>query len=199
MFKRIVLTEENYEDILKKIKKTTNNYRMLTRFQVFKEDLDHEEKQYRRGFLLKSFRCVQKNGWIVMKHNFHKLNFFIKATEHFFKVAYDENPESFDGNMYIKMHSLIHMSMGVDSALVLGLGDSIMFLPFGGFVVYTSDSFIHFAYEPLTIYKETFIPDYLFGKIDFNKESTIRDNAIEAQNAIRADEMEKDFMLGYEI
>ena len=44
--KKVTVTEENYKEILNRIQKITNKYKMYHFYQVFTEDMK-EEKQYR--------------------------------------------------------------------------------------------------------------------------------------------------------
>lgn len=184
MFKKITVTEANYKNILEKIQNITNKWRMLEGYYVFKGDLKNEDKQYRRFSINLERNIIYNKGKnsLRKKWKINKYNIFINATEHWIKIEYDSDPESFHGKMYLNGKPLIHMSTGACNANVLSVGDKIKFLPFGVFIVYTDDSHIRFEKEdPLTIYKNVYIPDIFYRIKNLSNEIAIRDKEAEEE------------------
>lgn len=201
MFRKITVTEDNYLHILKKIQKTTDRWKVLEKYQVFKGDLKHEEKKYRRFSIgiSKNGKYNKKDDTYTVIRKLYKHHTFIKAAEHSFKIEFDKDPDSFNGKMYEKMSSLIHLNTSASCANVMGIGDMIMFLPLGSFIVYTDDSYTHYnKEEPLSIYKHTYIPDFFGGKIyDLTMEESKREQEwaeeVEWWNEQYCRELEEDF------
>lgn len=177
--KKVTVTEENYKEILNRIQKITNKYKMYHFYQVFTEDMK-EEKQYRNfpmGFRWQ-WRSKGKNSYRKVFRWFKRFPNFVGVTEHQFKIKSETDPDSYDAKCYREMKPLIHLDLSACSALVLGDGDKIRFLPFGlGFATYTDNDYTRFG-NPLSIYRETFIISR--SKIE----------NLEAEESIRADEWE---------
>lgn len=196
MFRKITVSENNYKDILKRIQKTTNGWRMLERYQVFRGDLRHEERQYKRfsiGIDKNAYYNKRSNTYEI-KYKIYKNNSFIKTTEHWLKIEHDNDSDSYHGEMYNNMHPLIHMNKDTWSANVISVGDRIMFLPFGIFITYTDDSFTHTNPDkPLAVYRQTFIPDFFGGKIhDLDDEELKRTKEEEEEAKWWDDEFRRD-------
>lgn len=201
--KKIIVTEENFSEVLSKIQSICNKYKMFEFYRVFSEDMK-EQKQYRNnpiGFRHEIKEYTDGNGeWNYKKvWKFFARNKYVRATKHHFREAFEKNEDSYDAKYaYPKMKSLIHLDLSGSSALVISDGDKIQFLPFGGFVVWTDDDYTKFD-KPLTIYKNIFVPDILNGKIDnLDAENSIRDSEWEEEARWWNEQYEKDLEREYE-
>lgn len=183
MFNKIVITEENFESVMKKLQKICNKHKMIRNYRVLTES-GKEKKEFRSNGIGIVKRCTydKEHDSYMNKRSLVINSSFLEVTKHHFREAFESNSDSFDCASYESMHSLIHASMNASSALVLSVGDKIKFLPFGMFITWTDDDFTRFE-KPLTIYKETFIPHFISGKIeDVNAEITKREEEIKKEN-----------------
>ena len=189
--RKIIVTEENFESILKRLQKICNKYKMFEFYRVFSEDMT-EKKDCRRNSI--GFRHNRK------QIEFFSHNSYVRVTKHRFREDYEMDKDSFNAkHFYTKIHSLIHLDLSGYSALVIGEGDKVQFLPFGGFVVWTDDDFTRFE-NPLTIYKHIYIPDFFRGKIsNLEQENAIRDKECEEESKEWEDfDTEEDIWYGYD-
>ena len=201
--KKVIVTEKNFNEILSKIQNICNKYKMFKFYRVFSEDMK-EQKQYRRnpiGFRYETKEYIDSDGeWNYKRvRKFFSWNRYVRVTKHHFREAYEQNEDSYDGKYaYPRMKSLIHLDLSGSSALVISDGDKVQFLPFGGFIVWTDDNFTRFK-NPLTIYKNIFIPDIINGKIEnLEEENSIRDSEWEEEARWWNEQYEKDLEKEYE-
>ena len=191
--RKITVTEENFNKILKRLQKVCNKYKMFEFYRVLTENME-EQKQYRRnaiGFRDGVKSNIDENGnWTYKKvKEFFSYNKYVRVTKHHFREEFEQGKDTYN---YPKMKSLIHMDLSGSSALVISEGDKVQFLPFGGFVVWTDDDFTRFE-NPLTIYKHIYIPDYFKGKIiNLEEENATRDKEWEEEAAWWHEQYEKD-------
>lgn len=201
--KKITVTEKNFSEVLSKIQRTCNKYKMFSFYRVFSEDMK-EQKKYRSnsiGFISEVKSYKDKNGeWNYKRvKKFSAYSKYIRATKHHFREAFELNEDSYDAKYaYPKMKSLIHLDLSGSSALVISDGDKVQFLPFGGFIVWTDDNFTRFE-NPLTIYKNIFVPDIMNGMIEnLEEENSIRDREWEEDARWWNNQYEKDLEIKYE-
>ena len=191
--RKIIVTEENFNNVLERLQKVCNKYKMFEFYRVFTENME-EQKQYRSnaiGFRDSVKSHTDKNGnWTYKKvKEFFSYNKYVRVTKHHFREEFEQGKDKYN---YPKMKSLIHMDLSGCSALVISEGDRVQCLPFGGFVVWTDDDFTRFE-NPLTIYKHIYIPDYFKGKIiNLEEENTTRDKEWEEEAAWWHEQYEKD-------
>ena len=169
--KLTIVTERNFEEILGRLQKICNNNRMLTKYQVFKGDLKHEEKEMKHS----SFGWIDTlekigNGMFdykqVKKYEIHDT--FFKVEKHRFRQEYDDGTiEGYNLKLYKEFKSYISMLYDSCCTLVISDGDKITFTTDGGAIIYTTDRHTRFdESKPITIYKETLIPNRINGKIN---------------------------------
>lgn len=201
MMKKIVVTEENFNEVLSKIQSICNKYKMFEFYRVLSEDMT-EKKQYRNnsiGFRRKIRKYTDSYGEGNYKKvwEFFAQNEYVRVTKHQFREAFENNEDSYDAKYaYPKTKPLIYLDLSGGSALVISDGDKIQFLPFGGFIVWTDNDFIRFD-DPLTIYKNIFVPDMIYGKIDnLEEENSIRDSEWEEEERWWNEQYEKDYESG---
>ena len=140
----IKITEKNYEEILAKIKSMSDNYLFLEKSYRLKDN------KILKDFTLPFFRMDKKLGKLVPR-----CIIFIDACEHHFRKSFMSMsyfptvtyyPEDFQKNenlyvdkvnyeLYEKYKSLIMLSTGSFSSVVLSYGDKIKFTPFGFSVI----------------------------------------------------------------
>lgn len=179
MGKMYTLTEDNYMEVLHRLEKICNRFKLLRKSEVF--ELDTPKRNKREKYPNKTY---EDKSWGTIKvwddeFNTYEEKFsyskFIHPTKHHFKIAYDENPDSYDGKLYLQMKSLIHINTGASSAIILSCGDKVRFEKWG-FIVYTDNDFIRFEGK-LNVYKNTYIIDRVSGRIESLEEEIQKRNA----------------------
>lgn len=179
MGKMYTLTENNYMEVLHRLENICNRFKLLRKSEVF--ELDTPKRNKREKYPNKTY---EDKSWGTIKvwddeFNTYEEKFsyskFIHPTKHHFKIAYDENPDSYDGKLYLQMKSLIHINTGASSAIVLSCGDKVRFEKWG-FIVYTDNDFIRFE-SKLNVYKNTYIIDRVSGRIESLEEEIQKRNA----------------------
>lgn len=179
MGKMYTLTEDNYMEVLHRLEKICNRFKLLCKYEVF--ELDTPKRNKREKYPNKTYEDKSWGTREVWDDEFNtyeeKFSYskFIHPTKHHFKIAYDENPDSYDGKLYLKMKSLIHINTGASSAIVLSCGDKIRFEKWG-FIVYTDNDFVRFEGK-LNVYKNTYIIDRVNGRIESLEEEIQKRNA----------------------
>lgn len=166
--RKITVTENNFEKLLVKLQKRCEKYRMLEFYRAIKPDT--KDKTYKRssiGFREHLIRHIDAHGnpTYKRKKKFFKYARYISVMKHHIREAYETDKESYDArHLYPELKPLIYLELSASSALVIGEGDTVQFLPFGGFIVWTDNEYTRFD-NPLTIYKHIYIPDFIKGKI----------------------------------
>lgn len=179
MGKMYTLTEDNYMEVLHRLEKICNRFKLLRKCEVF--ELDTPKRNKREKYPNKTYEDKSWGTREVWNDEFNtyeeKFSYskFIHPTKHHFKIAYDENPDSYNGKLYLKMKSLIHINTGASSAIVLSCGDKIRFEKWG-FIVYTDNDFVRFEGK-LNVYKNTYIIDRVSGRIESLEEEIQKRNA----------------------
>lgn len=178
MGKMYTLTEDNYMEVLHRLEKICNRFKLLSKYEVF--ELDTPKRNKREKYPNKTY---ENKSWGTRKvwddeFNTYEEKFsyskFIHPTKHNFKTAYDENPNSHNSKLYLKMKSLIHIDTGASSAIVLSCGDKVRFEKWG-FIVYTDNDFVRFEGK-LNVYKNTYIIDRVSGRIESLEEEIQKRN-----------------------
>ena len=195
MGKMYTLTEDNYMEVLHRLEKICNRFKLLRKYEVF--ELDTPKRNKREKYPNKTYEDKSWGTREVWDDEFNtyeeKFSYskFIHPTKHHHKIAYDENPDSYDGKLYLQMKSLIHINTGASSAIVLSCGDKVRFEKWG-FIVYTDNDFIRFEGK-LNVYKITYIIDRVNGRIENLEEEIQKRNAEWEEDAKWWDEQyEKD-------
>lgn len=175
MKRKMIVTEDNFSKVLERLQKTCIKHKMLKFYKMFSEDMK-EQKEYRRtpfGFDTRVKPFTHKDGRPDYKtvHRFYMSSDFVDVNKHHFRVAYENDSkdspdysEQLNYKLYLEMKSLIHLDTGLGTALVISVGDKVEFLPFGGFIIWNDNSYTRGS-NPLHLYKYTFIPDFITGKI----------------------------------
>lgn len=193
--KKIVVTEENFHGVLERLQKICNKYKMMEFYRVYSEDMK-EDKSCRRNSIgiHTSYKRKNNKTFDVKKiHKFYKANRFIDVYKHRFRKDYEEgNKKSLNYDIYLKMKSLVYLDIGDGRALVISDGDKVEFLPFGGFTVWTDDSYIQREGQPLHLYKQTFIPDITSKIMDIDEERKDRAEEWEKLNDFYEDDFYDD-------
>lgn len=168
--KLTIVREGNFQEILDRIQSMCNKHRMLSKYQIFKGDLNHEEKSYR----------INSFGWFerfekfgdnifdykkIKKYEVHDI--FFKVEKHGLRTKYEDcSIYDFDLKSYKKFKSYISMFHNGCCNLVISDGDKVTFTKDGGVIIYTTNKDTHFdGSKPITIYKQTLIPNRISGKI----------------------------------
>ena len=195
MGKMYTLTEDNYMEVLHRLEKICNRFKLLRKSEVF--ELDTPKRNKREKYPNKTYEDKSWGTIEVLDDEFNtyeeKFSYskFIHPTKHYLKTAYDENPDSYNGKLYLQMRSLIHINTGASCALILSCGDKVRFEKWG-FIVYTDNDFIRFE-RKLNVYKNTFIIDRVNGRIENLEEEIQKRNAEWEEDAKWWDEQyEKD-------
>ena len=159
--KLIKVTEQNFEQILHELQKRCNKYKMLEWYSVFKEAGPDKkvirEKKYNRT----------PYHWIGPTKKLYIDRTFVHATKHRFREAFESGSDSFEKRRYddSDRKPFIHLSTGSLTALMLGDGDYMQFIPGGGFIIYDSNEHIKLDEAPLSIYRHIFFPSIICGHI----------------------------------
>lgn len=166
MNKIYTLTEENYKEVLGKLQKICNKYKLLTKYEYFKLHNKSRNKNENYGpadYVVKSwgYRRVfdgvdETSGSFKMHEDYCESSYFVHATEHNFKTEHDTDPESYDAKHWETLKPLIALDINPCQVIVLTYNDKVQFKKWG-FVVYTDNSSMRFANDELTIYKHTFV------------------------------------------
>ena len=185
----IKITEDNFELIIEKLQKICNKYRMLKSYKVYDEKRKERYHKPAVQFLSvceKVKNPNQENGRRYKK----KLkviapNNYVCITKHFMRKSYEEqengtltsdmiNNEWF-AHRYIETRPLIHFDLGNSEVIVMGVNDEIKFYPFKIFTIYVYEDNCK-GDDSYSIYKYTFFPDFIRGKIDnLDYENEIRE------------------------
>lgn len=195
--RKITITEDNFEKVLEKLRKICDKYKMLEFYRALSEDLTEVKwKSTPIGFQIELDKeWIDNNGEYRyrVKKKFFMHNKYICVTKHHFRKDYETNKESYNAKyMYPEMKSLIQLNLSASCALVIREGDKIQFLPFGGFIIWTNNDYTRFD-NPLTIYKNIYIPDFIKGKIkNLEQEKVIRKKEREEDAAWWNEQYEKD-------
>jgi len=186
LFKKITVTEDNFEKILKRMQKICNSRYMINKYSVTeysRTDGSFISKQnLRNGIFIRD-----KMEYDKTTNNFRKkrvveiIDNFILVAKHRFRQGYEDGTlDKWDIPVYEKFGSLIHLSTGISSALVIHVGDQIMFAPFSAFVIWSKDNSL--STPAKLIYKNVFMPNYSKAKIkNFNEEIEKRRKAEEEE------------------
>lgn len=200
--KKIIVTEENFNEILSKIQSICNKYRMFKFYRVFSEDMK-EQKEYKNnsiGFRYEAKEYKDKDGeWYYKRvRKFYSYSNYVRVTKHSFREAFENGEDCYNAKYaYPEMKPLIHLDLSGMSALVISDGDKVQFLPFGGFIVWTDNDYTRCG-KSLSIYKEIFIPDIFSGKINLEEENLIRDKEWEEAAEWGNEQYKKDLEREYE-
>ena len=152
--KEIIITEENFEKVLKKILRFTNKYKISTCYSSFDKNMNLKYKNNDIGF--------------KSKHKFVWYSSYFRVTKHLFREKFEQGIQDYDVSIYSKQKIFIHIDMKGGSALVINEGDKILFIPFLGFILWQK--------EENFIYRYICIIDFIKGKIrNLDKENIIRD------------------------
>lgn len=202
MGKMYTLTEDNYMEVLCRLEKICNRFKLFNKCEVF--ELDIPKRNKRENYPNKTYECKSWGTRMVLDketYNVYEQKFavskFIHPTKHRFKTAYEKNPDSYDGKYWLSMKPLIHLNTNISCAIVLGYGDKVRFEKWG-FIVYTDNVFTRFEGK-LNVYKNTFIIDRVSGRIENLEEEIQKRNAEEEEDAERWNEqyekyLESEFM-----
>ena len=178
--RKITVTEENFNKVLKRLQNICNKYKMFEFYRVFTENME-EKKQYRSnsiGFRDSAKRHMDENGNLTYKKvkEFFSYNKYVRVTKHHFREEFEQGKDTYEAKYaYPKMKSLIHMDLSGGSALVISEGDRVQFLPFGGFVVWTDNDFTRFVVGCVKLGCQAHFEKFLYGKPNSFIESTAED------------------------
>ena len=161
--RKIIITEENFEKVLKKLLRFTNKYKMISFYRCYDKDMN----------------ILYKNNDIQYNKNSNKrkllwYNTYLRVTKHPFREKFEKGINDYETNIYKDYKCLIHIDLNGGGALVLHENDKICFIPFLGFILWNieDDEFD----GKKKVYKYIYIIDPIKGKIkDINKENEIRD------------------------
>ena len=206
MGKMYTLTEDNYMEVLHRLEKICNRFRLFTKYEVF--ELNTPKRNKRENYSNKIYenkswgtRTVfdgvdYENQCFITHEEKFSVSRFIHPTKHSFKTAYEETPDSYDGKHWLTTKPLIHINTDASGAIVLTYGDKVQFEKWG-FIVYTDNDYIRFE-RKLNVYKNTFIIDRVNGRIENLEEEIQKRNAEWEEDAAWWNEQyEKDLELDF--
>lgn len=163
----MIITEQNYESILNRIKKFTDKYFMLEKYDVFIDNKKTKDNS-RFYFNIDDF-FYEKNGKYKRHKKIYFRKIFIEAVEHHFRKSYLGTSEimfisddakdyynKINRELYEEYKSVILLSKGIGEGIPLSIGDKVRFDPFG-FTIFQND------HDTKTVYKYSFI---IFSKIN---------------------------------
>lgn len=166
MSKMYTITEENYKEVLNRLQKICNKYRLLDKYEYFKISGKVRNKNENYGkaeYETKSwgYRTVVDHsgeafGGFKTREEYCENSSFVHATEHNFKIKHDNDPESYDAKHWDTLKPLIALDVNPCEVIVLTYGDKVQFEKWG-FIVYTDNSSMRFRNDKLTVYKHTFV------------------------------------------
>lgn len=182
--RKIIVNEENFEEVILKLQNICNKYKMLEFYRVFDGEMK-EKKEYRRNAIcfrnsiVKSNNPKNRYGYKKIKKLVYQNN-YLRLTKHSFREQFERGEDTYGAkHHYPHMKSLIHIDLAGGRALVISDGDKIQFLPFGGFIIWEDDKL---NLKNKIYFKYIFIPDRIKGKIlDLNQENDIRDKEWEEE------------------
>lgn len=166
LFKKYPIAVQTYELILEKIKESTDHYYMISQEKLF------------------SFRS-EESMVDTKKEIIHQYEIPIVASVHQMYEEFNAGKTRPFSNWRGNDMPLIHFRTGESSAIVLYVGDYIRFLPFGGFIIYTTNRWNPYSKE-FNINKETFTPN--------KRKKIFSIEEVDKQWDIEADKIEEELM-----
>lgn len=208
MGKLYVITEENYLEVLGKLQRICNKWRMLEKYQCFKTNRRTKKERYDKSLMdyeCKSWgwrkTCDYKDGEWEIGNEYFCNSKFIHPTQHVFRQEYEANPNNLKEKQWIEYGKpMIHINIGISSAICLSVGDKVQFEKYG-FAVYTDNSFTNRG-NVSTVFKHLYVIDRVDGKItDLNGEIDKREQEWEEDakwwDEQYEKELEKEYYEGY--
>lgn len=164
--RKIIITEENFENVLKNILKFTNKYKMFQFYSAFDKNMNLKYKNNSIGF--KPNIIKNKKGEFKSRKQFALCSRYFRVTKHLFRKKFELGVQDYDVNLYNERKTFIHIDLKGGSALVINEGDKIRFIPFIGFILWQE--------EEKTIYRYGCIIDFIKGRIkNLEQENIIRE------------------------
>lgn len=186
LFKKYPIAVQTYELILEKIKESTDHYYMISQEKLFsfrsEESMVNTKKEMIHRFIYVMVHFDKKREKLQKRLALHETPIVASVHQMYeeFKAGKERNfLPTWEGNYM----PLMHFRTGESSAVILYVGDYIRFLPFGGFVVYTTNRWNRFS-NAFAIYKEIFIPNKMkeiFSIEEVNKQWDIEADKIEEE------------------
>lgn len=204
-FGNTIVTEKNFESIMKQMKMITDKYMLIELYDFIKHDDNSKNNTSFKGINLVKhhfYKTIKKNGNVIghkykIKYKLLVNNIFMNVKKHRCRWVYEnEALNQIDIKYYIKHKPLIACEIGSNIVIVLNKGSLITFLPFNiGFILhdklphlYNRDKGIKI--NPIHIHVYIINP---FHKIDYFEEIKKRDNeAILLENQLREIEDDDD-------
>lgn len=161
LFKKYPIVTQTVDQIIEKIKESTDYHFMIERESISRYGkADKVEKETTRHFVVKGIRF--HNNPPRVKTSYTLNDGPIVASTHSiyeeFRTAKENGESRINHPWYKNEKPLIHLRTDEGSALVLYSGDFIRFLPFGGFIVYTSNKWNYYS-ENFQLTKYIYIPN----------------------------------------
>ena len=126
MSKWIKITDENYEEILKKIQKRCNKRKMF-----------ESEYIYENGKLAKKYTALDLYKEL---HNINKCSTFILAEKHFLREKYENKSlRDLEVTVFKKYRPYMQLDLGENGCLAINKNSRIKFTWFGGFYIECRD------------------------------------------------------------
>lgn len=165
--KKIMVTEQNFNEVITKLQKICNKYKMFELYKVFSFDYK-EDKKYRCSSIgfHKELKVLYPDRSYKGVIKFHAVSSYIGVEKHRIREKYESSSAGYiDTKIYEERKPLISMDIRSSNMLIVTEGDYIIFHPFGIFSVWTDNTLIKMKDDDLVRYKHTYIPDRFKGKI----------------------------------
>jgi len=183
LFKKVIVTLKNYEEIMEQIKKSTDHYYMIERYSCCSDKDDWKSECIQSMIQIRSYAVpfVDADGDRNYKRK-HKLfvnEQAIGVKKHRILTDYESGNNNNPFENWLSMKPVIGLNTGIDKSLIINVGDQIRFLPFGGFIIYTDNWYTYSSHSSYSVYKHAFFPNK-FHKI-FDIEQLMIDRAEEEE------------------
>ena len=151
---KITITEDNYESVLLRIRRTTETYKMIHIGRVFRGERLKEIKHAVEIPVSTKF-IRDKNGKMIQR-KLILIDSDMTAVEHASHIEYRRTRVT--NGEYSKMHYLIRLLFGNKQMIDLKIGDEIRFIPNNAFIVYSKGDWRTSTILPV-LYWNMFIPN----------------------------------------
>ena len=186
LFKKYPIAVQTYELILEKIKESTDHHYMISQEKLFsfrsEESMVDTKKKMIHRFIYVMVHFDKKRERLQKRLALHETPIVASVHQMYeeFKAGKERNYLPTWERNYMP---LIQFRIGESSAFILCVGDYIRFLPFGGFVVYTTNRWNHYS-KDFQLRKYIYIPNtkkHISSIEEINKQWDLEADKIEEE------------------